>query len=219
MEQEFMDEYTIKKMVSARIPTEDGEFHLNLYSNNGDEKEHLALVMGEVDGESDVLVRIHSECFTGDVLGSSRCDCGEQLRLALAMIASEGRGVLIYLRQEGRGIGLLDKLKAYNLQDEGYDTVEANILLGHQPDERDFTIATRILTDLGVASVRLLTNNPLKIESLERLGIRVHQRVRVKSTITPENARYLRTKVSRMNHLLNLSTFSLELLDQDNGPA
>jgi 3,4-dihydroxy 2-butanone 4-phosphate synthase/GTP cyclohydrolase II len=218
MEHEIMDQFTIKKMVSARIPTEDGEFSLILYTNNGDEKEHLALVMGDLDGKSDVLVRIHSECFTGDVLGSSRCDCGEQLRLAMAMIAREGQGVLIYLRQEGRGIGLLDKLKAYNLQDEGYDTVDANIILGHQPDERDFTIAGRILTDLGIVSVRLLTNNPIKIETLERLGIRVRQRVRVKSTITPENARYLRTKVSRMNHLLNLSAISIELLDQDNGP-
>jgi 3,4-dihydroxy 2-butanone 4-phosphate synthase/GTP cyclohydrolase II len=212
-----MDQFTIKKMVSARIPTPDGEFRLSLYTNNGDEKEHLALVMGDVDGKEDVLVRIHSECFTGDVLGSSRCDCGEQLRLALAMIAQEGQGVLIYLRQEGRGIGLMDKLKAYNLQDEGFDTVEANLLLGHQPDERDFTIATRILTDMGVGSVRLLTNNPVKIETLERLGIQVLQRVRVKSTITPENAKYLRTKVNRMNHLLNLKPLSIEIVEQENG--
>ncbi len=214
-----MESIEITKMVSARIPTPDGEFTLSLYTNNGDEKEHLALVLGEVNAKTDVLVRIHSECFTGDVLGSSRCDCGEQLRLALAMIASEGQGILIYLRQEGRGIGLLDKLKAYNLQDEGYDTVDANLLLGHQADERDFTIATRILSDLGVISVRLLTNNPVKIETLERLGIRVRQRVRVKSTITPENARYLRTKVSRMNHLLNINPFSIELVDQENGPG
>ena len=195
--------------VSARIPTEYGEFHLLLYTSNRDDKEHLALVFGEVRGESDILVRVHSECFTGDVLGSRRCDCGEQLNNAMCRIAEEGKGVVIYLRQEGRGIGLLDKLRAYNLQDQGYDTVEANLALGHQADERDYTIAARILEDLGARSVRLLTNNPLKIERLQELGIPVQERVPVEPTITPENAEYLLTKVQRMNHLLNLAPASL----------
>jgi 3,4-dihydroxy 2-butanone 4-phosphate synthase/GTP cyclohydrolase II len=205
-------------MVCARIPILDGEFQLCLFTNDQDNKEHLALVKGEVSGEEGVLVRVHSECFTGDVLGSMRCDCGEQLHLALAKIAAEGQGVIIYLRQEGRGIGLLDKLRAYNLQDEGYDTVDANLLLGHQSDERDYTIAARILDDLGVVSVRLMTNNPFKIDNLKKLGINVQERVLLEPTVNPENARYLNTKVKRMNHMLNLHRSHLaQLRDSDNG--
>lgn len=200
-----MKSLKIERQVCARIPTEYGESQLCLYTNNRDEKEHLALVFGDIYEQPDVLVRVHSECFTGDVLGSRRCDCGEQLRHAMCQIAEEGTGVLIYLRQEGRGIGLLDKLRAYNLQDQGYDTVEANLALGHQADERDYTIAARILKDLGAQSVRLLTNNPLKIEHLNDLGIPVKERVPVEPTVTPENAEYLHTKVQRMNHLLNLA--------------
>jgi GTP cyclohydrolase II len=165
-------------------------------------------VVGNVVGQREVLVRIHSECFTGDVLGSLRCDCGEQLDQAMKLIAKEGSGVLIYLRQEGRGIGLLNKLRAYNLQDQGYDTVDANLLLGHGVDERDYTIAAGILKDLGVLSVRLLTNNPLKIESLQDLGIAVAARVPLQSPVTPENASYLLTKMRRMRHLLSLDAFS-----------
>jgi GTP cyclohydrolase II len=194
----------VERMVSARIPSGGVEFHLHLYHNNIDDKEHLALSLGQVRGKSNVLVRVHSECFTGDVLGSRRCDCGEQLHNALARISEAGSGVLIYLRQEGRGIGLLDKLRAYNLQDEGYDTVEANLLLGHQADERDYTVAARILDDLKIHSVRLLTNNPSKIEHLGRLGIRVNERVPVVPTVNADNAQYLFTKVQRMHHLLNL---------------
>jgi len=185
---------------------------LNLYHNNRDTKEHLAMVLGDVRGKSNVLVRLHSECFTGDVMGSRRCDCGEQLHQALQQIALEGEGVLVYLRQEGRGIGLLNKLRAYNLQDEGYDTVDANLMLGHQADERDYTVAARILEDLGIKSVRLLTNNPHKIETLRDLGIAVTERVPVEPTIYADNAQYLFTKVTRMNHMLDLGFSPMPLM-------
>jgi GTP cyclohydrolase II len=203
-----MDEITVTKMTSARIPTGLGEYQLNLYTTSQDDKEHLAVIMGEVQGKEDVLVRVHSECFTGDVLGSRRCDCGEQLQRAMGHIAEAGEGVLVYLRQEGRGIGLLDKLRAYNLQDQGYDTVDANLALGHQVDERDYTAAARILEDLGVRSIRLMTNNPLKILRLSELGMPVVERVALQSTVTGENAQYLFTKALRMNHMLDLQAFS-----------
>jgi 3,4-dihydroxy 2-butanone 4-phosphate synthase/GTP cyclohydrolase II len=208
---DFMDELHIKKMACARIPTAEGEYQLCLYTNNHDEKEHLAVIMGDVWGKPDVLVRVHSECFTGDVLGSRRCDCGEQLQRAMLMIAKEGSGVLVYLRQEGRGIGLLDKLRAYNLQDDGYDTVEANLALGHQADERDYSVAAHILNDLGVASVRLLTNNPEKISRLRDLGVEVAERISLESTVHSDNAYYLFTKAQRMNHLLNLGNLPISV--------
>ena len=195
---------TIEQLTRTRIPTDAGEFQLCLYHNSQDEKEHLALVMGDVNGQDDVLVRVHSECFTGDVLGSRRCDCGHQLNRAMQLIAAEGRGIILYLRQEGRGIGLLDKLRAYNLQDAGYDTVEANLLLGHQADERDYTFAALILQDLGLRSLRLLTNNPTKIEGLARQGIVINARVPLPPQVTADNAGYLTTKVKRMRHLLDL---------------
>ncbi|MGH2621831.1 MAG: GTP cyclohydrolase II [Anaerolineales bacterium] len=196
----------VERLTAARIPTAYGEFSLCLYANNRDDKDHLALVMGEIAVQEAVLVRIHSECFTGDVLGSLRCDCRAQLDQALRMIAGERRGVLIYLRQEGRGIGLRDKLRAYNLQDQGYDTVEANWLLGHQADERDYTLAAAILRDLGPRSVRLLTNNPEKLQSLRDMGIAMTDRVALETEVTPENAEYLRAKASRLHHILNNST-------------
>ncbi len=204
----------VKREVCARIPTAEGEFQLCYYISNQDDKNHLALIKGSVEGAEDVLVRVHSECFTGDVLGSRRCDCGEQLQLAMHLIAEAGQGVLIYLRQEGRGIGLLDKLRAYNLQDEGYDTVDANLILGHQADERDYTVAARILEDLDVRSVRLLTNNPAKIEALRRLGIMVKARVPLETNAHAENIGYLRTKALRMHHLLNLNQMSADGLSQ-----
>src|SRR3990172_216888 len=197
-----MDSVRVERMAVARIPTGQGEYYLYLYTNNQDEKEHLALVMGDVLQQDDILVRVHSECFTGDVLGSRRCDCGEQLQRSMQLIAAAGSGILIYLRQEGRGIGLLNKLRAYNLQDEGYDTVDANLALGHQADERDYTVAALILKDLSVRSIRLLTNNPHKIESLRQLGVRVNARVPLQPTVHADNADYLRTKVERMRHLL-----------------
>lgn len=200
-----MNNLLVERKTCARIPTEVGEFQLCYYQNSQDQKEHLALLVGQIDPGNPVLVRIHSECFTGDVLGSLRCDCGPQLNQAMQQIAQAGAGIIIYLRQEGRGIGLLDKLRAYNLQDEGYDTVDANLMLGHQADARDYTVAVRILQDLGVSAVRLLTNNPSKIESLERLGIPVVERVPMPPAVTVENAAYLSTKVERMRHLMNLN--------------
>ena len=200
-----MANLTVERKATARVPTAEGEYRLCLYHNSLDAKEHLALVMGEVSGESEVLVRVHSECLTGDVLGSQRCDCGEQLHRAMRQIGRQGVGVIVYLRQEGRGIGLLDKLRAYNLQDQGYDTVEANLALGHQADERDYSAAACILADLGVRSVRLMTNNPTKIEGLRALGVRIVDRVPLEPTVHAENAGYLQTKVKRMHHLLTLS--------------
>jgi GTP cyclohydrolase II len=212
-----MDENKIVRRVSARLPTDLGEFQLYLYTSDLDHKEHLALVMGDLQGQSHVLTRVHSECFTGDVLGSRRCDCGEQLRFAMQEIAATGSGVIVYLRQEGRGIGLLDKLRAYNLQDQGYDTVEANLLLGHQADERDYTMAAGILADLGVQSIRLLTNNPLKINHLRQLGVQVTERVPVESTVNADNYQYLFTKAQRMHHLLDLVALSLSSDSRKNG--
>jgi len=212
-----IDPLKMERMTCARIPTQVGEYQLCLYTNNLDDKEHLAMVMGNVRNQDDVLVRVHSECFTGDVLGSRRCDCGEQLQRSLQMIAQEGSGVLVYLRQEGRGIGLLDKLRAYNLQDEGYDTVEANLALGHQADERDYTAAALILADLQVRSIRLLTNNPSKLIELEALGISVNARVPLEGTVHAENAHYLFTKAFRMNHLFDLDAFPAGLLNSKDG--
>lgn len=199
-----MKNLMVYRKVSARIPTRYGTFQLMLFAGGQDDKQHLAFVMGNLNHGENVMLRVHSECFTGDVLGSLRCDCGQQLDRALEMIARAKRGALLYLRQEGRGIGLLDKLRAYNLQDEGYDTVEANLELGHQVDERDYTIAALIIRDLGIRSVKLITNNPRKIEELRGLGIPVHQRVPIEIPARPENFNYLRTKVQRMNHLLQL---------------
>ena len=199
-----MSRHTVTRTASARIPTRYGEFTLCHYSNTLDGKSHLAFIMGDIGDGADVLLRVHSECFTGDVLGSLRCDCGEQLDRALQRISAEGRGVVVYMRQEGRGIGLSKKIEAYNLQDAGHDTVEANILLGHQPDEREYSLSARILEDLGVHSVRLMTNNPLKIRSLEAEGIAVVERIAVPSTVHPENQRYLETKARRMDHMLNM---------------
>lgn len=196
---------SVSRTSCARVPNRYGEFELCLYSNTIDDKEHLAFVMGDVEGQEDVLVRVHSECFTGDVLGSQRCDCGEQLDRSMELIGDVGLGVIVYMRQEGRGIGLADKLRAYVLQDQGHDTVDANLLLGHQADARDYTVAALILQDLGVASVQLLTNNPAKIDDLTRLGVTVRGRVPVEPRIVNANNRgYLLTKVQRMNHLMDL---------------
>jgi 3,4-dihydroxy 2-butanone 4-phosphate synthase / GTP cyclohydrolase II len=203
-----MSDSTVFRTSSARIPTAYGEFQLGYYTNTEDDKAHLAFFMGQLEDQEDVLVRVHSECFTGDVLGSSRCDCGEQLDQSLRLIAEEGMGAVVYMRQEGRGIGLLKKIEAYNLQDAGLDTVDANLMLGHLPDERSYSLAARILEDLKVKSIRLITNNPTKIEALLAEGIVVSNRVELPSTVTADNARYLLTKVERMNHMLSAENLS-----------
>ena len=199
------DAYRIERMACSTIPTQWGEFRLYLYRNNQDSKEHLTLVTGQVEDQERVLTRLHSECFTGDVLGSLRCDCGEQLARAMQWIGEAGQGVVVYLRQEGRGIGLLNKLRAYNLQDEGYDTVDANLMLGHDADERDYTPAALILRDLGVRSVHLLTNNPAKVEALRALRISVAECVPLLPTVHRFNQRYLSTKARRMHHWLDVA--------------
>ena len=199
-----MKEKHVTRTTSARIPTKYGDFQLCTYTNSEDDKDHLALFVGDIENAENVLTRVHSECFTGDVLGSLRCDCGEQLDFAMQRIADEGCGVIVYMRQEGRGIGLSKKIEAYNLQDAGHDTVDANILLGHLPDEREYSLAALILEDLKVKSIRLLTNNPTKIRALEAEGIVVNERVGVEGTVHPENAQYLMTKAKRMNHILSI---------------
>src|SRR5687768_3871241 len=197
-----MSKSSVSRMACARIPTQYGDFQLCYYTNTLDKKEHLAFYMGDVAQADEVLVRVHSECFTGDVLGSLRCDCGEQLNRSLAMVASAGLGIVIYLRQEGRGIGLLEKLRAYNLQDQGYDTVDANLMLGHEADERDYSLAARILDEMNVKAVRLITNNPSKISALEDEGIKVTARVPLEVATNSENEYYMVTKARRMDHLL-----------------
>jgi 3,4-dihydroxy 2-butanone 4-phosphate synthase / GTP cyclohydrolase II len=192
----------VQRLATARIPTEYGDFQLITYENNHDTKEHLAFVRGRIEGRRGVLARVHSECFTGDVMGSRRCDCGPQLQEAMRLIAAEDAGVVVYLRQEGRGIGLAEKLRAYNLQDEGLDTVDANLALGHGADERSYEIAAEILRDVRAASIRLLTNNPDKIEQLARLNVQIDARVPIEVGHTSENDFYLRTKASRMRHAL-----------------
>jgi 3,4-dihydroxy 2-butanone 4-phosphate synthase / GTP cyclohydrolase II len=193
----------VERVVATRLPTAFGDFEVVGYRSLVDDKHHVALVKGEVDGVDDVLVRVHSECLTGDVFHSLRCDCGEQLESALAMIEAEGRGVVLYLSQEGRGIGLLNKLKAYKLQEEGLDTVDANLRLGLPADLRDYGIGAQILVDLGLSSMRLLTNNPKKIRGLEGYGLSVTEQVPIEHTPNPHNEEYLRTKALRMGHMLH----------------
>jgi 3,4-dihydroxy 2-butanone 4-phosphate synthase/GTP cyclohydrolase II len=180
------------------------------YTENATGKGHLALILGDISGDEPVLCRVHSECLTGDALGSLRCDCGEQYREAMRLISLEGRGILVYLRQEGRGIGLINKLKAYALQDTGIDTVDANIHLGFPADMRDYRIGALILRDLGVRSIRLMTNNPEKIESMEQNGIKVFQRIPLLIQANTYNKFYLRTKQERMHHQLE----TLQILDR-----
>ncbi|MBA2669073.1 MAG: bifunctional 3,4-dihydroxy-2-butanone-4-phosphate synthase/GTP cyclohydrolase II [Gemmatimonadetes bacterium] len=195
-------ERLVQRAAEAVLPTPHGEWQVIAYSNDVDNFEHVALVMGDVDGKQDVLVRMHSECLTGDVFHSQRCDCGEQLDAAMRTIADEGQGAIIYLRQEGRGIGLVHKLKAYALQDGGMDTVQANEALGFRPDLRDYGIGAQILIDLGLSTIRILTNNPKKIVGVDGYGLSVSEQVPLRVAPNPHNQSYLMAKRDKMGHLL-----------------
>lgn len=195
---------SIKVNAKVKLPTKYGDFDLSLYKDK-EGKDQLVLSMGQMkDTEEPVLVRVHSECLTGDIFGSHRCDCGEQLEKAMQMIAAEGRGAILYLRQEGRGIGLLNKLKTYELQEQGADTYEANVSLGFLPDERRYDIAAWLLKKEGISKVRLLTNNPDKVKDLQQYGIEVAERISIETTIYHENKHYLKVKKDKFHHLLSI---------------
>lgn len=195
-------EKLVERMEIVQMPTDYGDFNLHLYRSKIDGQHHLALVCGEVAGKKNVLVRVHSECLTGDVFGSRRCDCGPQLQQAMRQISEAGRGVLVYMRQEGRGIGLAPKIKAYKLQEQGYDTIEANKKLGYDMDLREYGLGAQILVDLGLHTIRLLTNNPRKVVGLEGYGLSIVEQVPIRVSPNPHNERYLQTKREKMGHLL-----------------
>ena len=201
-------EKLVERVTEARLPTKYGEFLVIAYRSKVDADEHMALVRGDISGDEPVLVRVHSQCTTGDIFGSMRCDCGEQIALAMQNIADEGRGVFLYMRQEGRGIGFHNKLRAYALQDQGLDTVEANIALGFDADLRDYGIGAQILADLGLHKIRLLTNNPKKVIGLESYGLEIVETLDLRTSPTPYNLEYLKTKQSKMGHSLGVDEFT-----------
>ena len=203
IEYRIQKEKLVRRAATTRLPTDFGEFTVIAYETTVDDRVPLALVLGDVTPDTPILVRVHSECLTGDVFGCHRCDCGSQLHKALAIIKREGRGVLVYMRQEGRGIGLLNKLKAYELQDNGKDTVEANHVLGFRADLRHYGIGAQILLDLGVKNMRILTNNPKKIVGIEGYGLRVVERVALEVAATDANRRYLTTKRDKLGHIFS----------------
>jgi 3,4-dihydroxy 2-butanone 4-phosphate synthase/GTP cyclohydrolase II len=200
----FRHERLVQSVAEARLPTPYGEFKVIAYKAQNDPDEHLALVMGDVATDEPVLVRVHSQCLTGDVFGSLRCDCGEQIRMAMKKIAEEGRGVVLYMRQEGRGIGIHNKIKAYALQDQGMDTVEANLYLGFKADNRTYGTGAQILVDLGIRNMRLMTNNPKKLSGLESYGLKITEQLPLTTTPNEHNRRYLQTKQKKMGHILNI---------------
>lgn len=202
IEYRMMREKLVQRLVTTNLPTKYGTFQIYLYRSETDNKDHIALVKGEIRPDAPVLVRVHSECLTGDLFGSLRCDCNEQLIAAILMVEKAGSGIVLYMRQEGRGIGLVNKLKAYKLQDEGLDTVEANEKLGFRPDLRDYGIGAQILRDLGVKKIRLLTNNPKKVVGLHGYGLEIVERVPLEMDANEVNERYLRTKRDKMGHLI-----------------
>jgi 3,4-dihydroxy 2-butanone 4-phosphate synthase / GTP cyclohydrolase II len=206
-------EQLVERMTTVQLPTSHGEFTAVAFRERLTGKHHVALVRGDVDGSENVLVRVHSECLTGDVFHSLRCDCGEQLEQALTQIAAEEQGVLLYMAQEGRGIGLLNKLRAYELQENGLDTVEANLELGFQPDMRDYGIGNQILADLGLTTIRILTNNPKKITGIEGFGLTVVEQVPIETAPNPQNARYLATKRDKLGHKLHHQDLKYEPLE------
>ncbi len=200
----FRHETLVQRVAEAKLPTPYGEFTVIAYKSQTDPDEHLAMVMGDVATDEPVLVRVHSQCLTGDVFGSLRCDCGEQVRMAMKKVAEEGRGVILYMRQEGRGIGIHNKIKAYALQDQGMDTVEANLSLGFKADHRTYGTGAQILVDLGIRNMRLMTNNPKKMSGLESYGLKITEQLPLTTTPNVYNRRYLQTKQKKMGHLLNV---------------